>query len=405
MNCRFCGSALPAGALFCGECGRPAGAVPAPQPVPTAEAAVPSTSSFVVSAIASGTGSVGVAPEESPVSAEAETEPEPPLSSPGPQSEPAAESSFDGVPARAPRPVPMELPDAADAEAEALVEPAPAGRHSSAVATTSTPADGVDAPRVPDAPRESGAGVDPAPEPAEPFVAPAVAPPGSSDPRPAPLVEPGSAGSVAPAAPARADPTASAPPEPAPIPPAAVSSSSVPAAATPPAAAQTSSVPDASRPMPAAEPLLPVPDIPVARPQFAPGLPQLPDGQREVAIDLEDTRLVSRTPRPASWVLQFSTGESFTVSGSGLIGRNPSAQPAEFMDQLVPLFDAGKSVSKTHLEFGQDSGRFWVSDRYSTNGTVIRPPDSEPRRCEPGRRYLVSRGTRVDIGDQFFVVS
>ncbi|NYG99682.1 hypothetical protein BJ979_002308 [Schumannella luteola] len=148
-----------------------------------------------------------------------------------------------------------------------------------------------------------------------------------------------------------------------------------------------------------------MPDIPVLRPQVAPGLPQLPDGQREVAIDLEDTRLVSRSPRPASWVLQFSTGESFTVSGSGLIGRNPSAQPAEFMDQLVPLFDAGKSVSKTHLEFGQDEGRFWVSDRYSTNGSVIRPPDSEPRRCEPGRRYLVSRGTRVDIGEQFFVVS
>ncbi|TPW76613.1 FHA domain-containing protein [Schumannella soli] len=193
-----------------------------------------------------------------------------------------------------------------------------------------------------------------------------------------------------------------------------LAASSLPSAPAPaPTPASPSPEPVASIPLPApaapsapsAEPLLPVPDIPVARPQFAPGLPQLPDGQREVAIDLEDTRLVSRAPRPASWVLQFSTGESFTVSGSGLIGRNPSAQPAEFMDQLVPLFDAGKSVSKTHLEFGQDSGRFWVSDRYSTNGTVIRPPDSEPRRCEPGRRYLVSRGTRVDIGEQFFVVS
>jgi hypothetical protein len=72
---------------------------------------------------------------------------------------------------------------------------------------------------------------------------------------------------------------------------------------------------------------------------------------------------------------------------------------------LVPIFDAGKSVSKTHLEFGQEAGRFWVSDRYSTNGSVIRQPDAEPRRCDAGRRYFIARGTRVDIGEQFFVVS
>jgi hypothetical protein len=46
-----------------------------------------------------------------------------------------------------------------------------------------------------------------------------------------------------------------------------------------------------------------------------------------------------------------------------------------------------------------------VSDRYSTNGSTVRQPDAEPKRCEPGRRYFVARGTRVDIGEQFFVVS
>jgi hypothetical protein len=104
-------------------------------------------------------------------------------------------------------------------------------------------------------------------------------------------------------------------------------------------------------------------------------------------------------------VLQFSTGESVTVSGAGLVGRNPASQPGEFVDQLVTIFDAGKSVSKTHLEFGQEAGRFWVSDRFSTNGSTVRQPDLEPKRCEPGRRYFVARGTRIDIGDQFFIVS
>ena len=121
--------------------------------------------------------------------------------------------------------------------------------------------------------------------------------------------------------------------------------------------------------------------------------------------DIEATRVVGAGAGGDRFVLQFSTGESVTVSGAGLIGRNPAAQPGEYVDQLVSIFDVGKSVSKTHLEFGQEGGRFWVSDRYSTNGSVVRQPEAEPRRCEPGRRYFVVRGTRIDVGEQFFVVS
>ena len=128
-------------------------------------------------------------------------------------------------------------------------------------------------------------------------------------------------------------------------------------------------------------------------------------GPAGTPVDLEKTRAVATGPAEERFVLQFSTGESVTVTGAGLVGRNPSSQPGEYVDQLVTIFDAGKSVSKTHLEFGQDSGRFWVSDRYSTNGSTVRQPDLEPKRCEPGRRYFVARGTRVDIGEQFFVVS
>ncbi|MEO5535160.1 MAG: FHA domain-containing protein [Pseudolysinimonas sp.] len=129
------------------------------------------------------------------------------------------------------------------------------------------------------------------------------------------------------------------------------------------------------------------------------------EGSHEGRSDLEATRVSAPRSLEQRFVLQFSTGESITAVGAGLVGRNPSSQPGEFVDQLVSIFDAGKSVSKTHLEFGQDSGRFWVSDRFSTNGSTVRQPDADPRRCEPGRRYFVVRGTRVDIGDQFFVVS
>ncbi|MEO8529438.1 MAG: zinc-ribbon domain-containing protein, partial [Pseudolysinimonas sp.] len=98
-------------------------------------------------------------------------------------------------------------------------------------------------------------------------------------------------------------------------------------------------------------------------------------GTREGSSDLEPTRVSAPRSLEERFVLQFSTGESITALGAGLVGRNPSSQPGEFVDQLVSIFDAGKSVSKTHLEFGQDGGRFWVSDRYSTNGSTVRQPD------------------------------
>ena len=56
------------------------------------------------------------------------------------------------------------------------------------------------------------------------------------------------------------------------------------------------------------------------------------------------------------FVLQFSTGESVTVRGTGLIGRNPALGAGEYVDDLIAIVDEGKSVSKTHLEFGQEDG-------------------------------------------------
>jgi predicted component of type VI protein secretion system len=119
---------------------------------------------------------------------------------------------------------------------------------------------------------------------------------------------------------------------------------------------------------------------------------------------VDETRIVRRAALGSEFVLQFSTGESITIDGTGLVGRAPSPQPGERFDQLVRIVDPGKSVSKTHLEFGQEGGALWVSDRWSGNGTVVRPRDLPPRRADPGVRVRVTRGTRVEIGEQFFVV-
>jgi hypothetical protein len=105
------------------------------------------------------------------------------------------------------------------------------------------------------------------------------------------------------------------------------------------------------------------------------------------------------------FVLSFSTGETRTVFGTGLIGRRPLPQPGEEFDHLVQIADRTLSVSKTHLEFGEHEGQLWIADRFSGNGTVVRRPDDGALRCEPGRRYLVPRGSLVELAEQSFTVA
>ncbi|MET0784066.1 MAG: hypothetical protein ABWX76_08635 [Leifsonia flava] len=164
-------------------------------------------------------------------------------------------------------------------------------------------------------------------------------------------------------------------------------------------------------------PVAPVP-LPVpADSAFAPGAPASADGAdagsaasvpptpSAGADDPAPVDPAPADPPPATFVLVFSTGEQWAVSGTGLIGRRPLPQPTEYHDEIIAVADRGLSVSKTHLEFGQHDGELWVSDRFSGNGTIIRRPREAPMRCDPGRRYLVPRGSRVDIGEQHFTVA
>nr|WP_255358250.1 zinc-ribbon domain-containing protein [Yonghaparkia sp. Soil809] len=175
-------------------------------------------------------------------------------------------------------------------------------------------------------------------------------------------------------------------------------------AAVSPASVSATSAP-VPMPAPAATPAPATPPAPAVAPAPRPAPLVSSPPESTLEPDTENTRLVPRGSTGARFVLQFSTGESYTVLGSGIIGRNPSPEPGEAVDHIVTIVDPGRSVSKSHLEFGQDNGVFWVSDRHSGNGSVIREPGSEPRYCEPGRRYRVVRGTRIDIGEQFVVVS
>lgn len=154
----------------------------------------------------------------------------------------------------------------------------------------------------------------------------------------------------------------------------------------------------------------PEPPPPLQAPPLSPERIRLPTVPRDRNAATQHTgaagRQAPRTPPSGEdFVLQFSTGESVTVRGSGLIGRNPLPDDGELVDSLVAIVDPGRSVSKTHLQFGQEAGVFWVLDRESGNGSTVRQPGTVAQPCESGYRYRVARGSRVDIGEQFFVVS
>lgn len=179
-----------------------------------------------------------------------------------------------------------------------------------------------------------------------------------------------------------------------PVPGSATVPSSVPSATTTgaPSAAPLPPIPGATGPA------LPLPPVDRSGSHAAADALDDPDE------DVDETRIVAKTPTRAPFVLHFSTGERLGVHGTGLLGRLPRPQPGERYDDLLTVHDPGKSVSKTHLELGRDGDDLWVSDRFSGNGTVVRHIDGSIRRCEPGRRYRVERGARVDIGEQFFLV-
>ncbi|HWS58384.1 MAG TPA: RDD family protein [Actinotalea sp.] len=126
----------------------------------------------------------------------------------------------------------------------------------------------------------------------------------------------------------------------------------------------------------------------------------------DLAEDLEHTAI--RAPRPlhaAAYRLQFDTGEALTITGSGLVGRNPAPAAGESADHVIPIADPARSVSKTHLAFGVGPDGFWVLDRGSTNGTWTVTADGARSDAPPGTPVTVPVGSTVEFGDRRFTVS
>lgn len=95
----------------------------------------------------------------------------------------------------------------------------------------------------------------------------------------------------------------------------------------------------------------------------------------------------------------LTDGQRVTITGTALVGRNPSPRPGERPDRLIRVADPGRSVSKTHLLLGVDRGGLWLKDRDSTNGTVVTLADGQQILCGAEQQVRLPAGATVAFGD------
>lgn len=104
----------------------------------------------------------------------------------------------------------------------------------------------------------------------------------------------------------------------------------------------------------------------------------------------------------AALVARFDTGERVALKGSIFVGRDPESPDAEEDSTFVPIDDADRSVSKTHLVLRYDGRSASIEDLGSTNGTVVVDPSGVEHPVEPGHAVALPEGSVVNFGDRSF---
>lgn len=68
--------------------------------------------------------------------------------------------------------------------------------------------------------------------------------------------------------------------------------------------------------------------------------------------------------------------------------------------QLIDYADTTMSISKTHLSFGLEDGRLWLTDRRSTNGSSLIRAGSAQRPINTAVRTFVEPGDLIALGER-----
>ncbi|MCB9380935.1 MAG: DUF2510 domain-containing protein [Acidimicrobiaceae bacterium] len=160
-----------------------------------------------------------------------------------------------------------------------------------------------------------------------------------------------------------------------------------------------------------------------ARPAPAPAAAAAPAGASSLPVPVQappaeatpvienladhDGRTISRASLASvhapSFTLRFDDGSTLEVSDGTLVGRNPEPASGEPQYRCVQLADESSTVSKTHLLIEVVDGTLMVTDRHSSNGTVLHT-GAGSQTLQPMQPSPVAPGTRVELGDRWFSV-
>lgn len=124
----------------------------------------------------------------------------------------------------------------------------------------------------------------------------------------------------------------------------------------------------------------------------------------DAAWDTAGDRTVVRPRTPVRWSVRVDTGESFIVEGLVLLGRGPTPRAGEQPRQLVGLRSTDLSLSKTHAQLEVIDSALVLTDRGSTNGTVL-VRQGVARDLSGGQPTTVLDGDRIRVGDRELTVA
>lgn len=114
-----------------------------------------------------------------------------------------------------------------------------------------------------------------------------------------------------------------------------------------------------------------------------------------VAAHAENTDHVSQSQHlgeTPTYIMEFDIGTQITVTGPGVVGRDPATDQGYV--HVIRITDADKMISRNHFAFGLTvAGQLWISDLNSANGTYIK--DTQ---VLAGLKTAISPGTLIRFG-------
>lgn len=163
---------------------------------------------------------------------------------------------------------------------------------------------------------------------------------------------------------------------------------------------------DGWAPQPAPEAPPAVHEEPPAPPRRSPGTPRRGPGTpwpdragarapRPSLDDLEQTRVTRAPARPIA--IELDDGSRHCCAASVVLGRAPAAAEDE---QALPISDATRSISKTHLRVEWTKGNLYVTDLGSTNGSAVLDANGDEQDLDPHAPRIVEPGARILMGEK-----